>query len=504
MSETSQIKAGAGMPDIAKPANDDAGEVVAPASESAFLETESPPDAALEELKSEVLSAVRGAITGVMNRHQPALPGPELDFDFSLRETEQIATELPPDIQQALAEAVAAGDAPAEASPTAPRGEDSIDLTAEVEMLVATEPAVQMLGAPAEQELPLSPIIEPLPLSLVPSSSAGVPAIHTVPLPPPRRQWPAWTTAVLLSVTGIAVGAGTATLLIEPNALETLRGRVDDQLRNIFETSPTKVAKSVPDDAGSESAPALSVVSGAVVQTAPASTAPEPAHAVAASTQTAPSAAAKADTTEPAKPKTESLAAMVRVASAGDAAVFAHRLAKPLGAGAAVLAGGRSSRLEALAALPPQVAIAAAPTGGEIKPAPTELPTEATAKTAVTVAAVEPAPAPEVAEVESVPAATPLSALARAQAALGKGDVETARLVLQAESEAGQVEGMLLLARSFDPSYLKAIGLDPAKGKREIAEKLYRAWYDRSVELGLVSASVNIERLLQAMARAKP
>jgi hypothetical protein len=499
------------MPDDALPTAENVPATPAAASAALPLESAPPPDAALEELKTEVLSAVRGAITGVMNRHQPALPGPDLDFDFSLREVDTGAAELPPDIQQALSEAVAAADAAddirAEGTPI-----DDVDLTIEADLQTDTEPALEVLEAPADlvQSSPL--VVGPLPLSLVPSSAPGVPVIQIPLPPPPRRQWPAWTTAALLSVTGIAVGAGTATLIIDPNAVATLRDHVGSQLQSLFDSEPSSpVAESAP--AGRDTSRPVAVARatrGADAEEAPASVTPVPAQVTAASTPPQAVPPASTGTGVPASelpaPQTEPLEAVVRIASAGDAATFAHRIAKPLGAGAAVLAAGRSSQLEALAALPPQAAVAAAPTGSEIISAATELPEEPAVNTDDSIAATAPAPAAEAVapEPESVPVPVPLSALARAHAALSKGDVEGARLVLQAESEAGQVEGMLLLARSFDPSYLKAQGLDPGKGERKIAEKLYRAWYDRSVELGLVSASVNIDRLLQAMARAKP
>ena len=63
---------------------------------------------------------------------------------------------------------------------------------------------------------------------------------------------------------------------------------------------------------------------------------------------------------------------------------------------------------------------------------------------------------------------------------------------------------MLALARSFDPSYLAQIGVPASEGKADVAEKLYRAWYQRSVELGLVSEGINLNRLIRAMARVKP
>lgn len=477
-------------------------------------EPEAHPEAALEELKTEVLTAVRGAITGVMSRHQPAVPGPDLDFDFHLREAPASEpAEALPDFQQALSEAIAATDPPAEAgvpteeppSESAPQPFEEVALSGD-EPGVSEEPAL----ADAPQDGPALPDLDPelkvavaegMPLSLVPSASPPVPV--TVPLPLPQRShWPAWTTAALLSLSGIAVGAGAATLLIEPGAVGTLRDRLSDSLQAVVGSgAPPPVAET---GAGKPASAPMATASEAD----PAAASSEPSTTL---VPAQPATAVTAPATEPAvavaaTPEVEPLADAIRVASAGDAAAFAHRMRKPLSAGAIALTSAGSAPSEALAALPPQVATPASATGGETSAVPAGLAKAPPQKAKVAVATAETAPAPEAADEgsASTTATAPLSAMARANAALAKGDVDTARLLLQAESEAGQVEGMLLLARSYDPAYLTTLGIDATKGKREVAEKLYRAWYDRSVKLGLVSEGVNIDRLLRAMARAKP
>jgi hypothetical protein len=136
------------------------------------------------------------------------------------------------------------------------------------------------------------------------------------------------------------------------------------------------------------------------------------------------------------------------------------------------------------------------------------VPAATDAELSTTTASIAPVPALAPAAKLEPPAeiapATPRSPMARANAALQSGDVESARMLLQSESEAGQVEAMLLLARSYDPSYLKLIGVPVAKGNVEAAEKLYRTWYERSVALGLISEGVNLNRLIRAMANTTP
>ncbi len=239
----------------------------------------------------------------------------------------------------------------------------------------------------------------------------------------------------------------------------------------------------------------------------------------------------------PAVPDPITLSRAVRVATASDAAAFARAFGPPVDVSIAFNAARHVTSLDTLAALPAPIAVVDAQESGtdtgssavKLLPAVAEPAQAGQAAVAEPVQA-EPTIATKPAQPEAEPfqtevvvaadsaqlevepptgaessePATILSAMARANEALRNGDVDKARLLLQSESEAGQVEAMLALARSFDPSYLKEIGIAVGKGNAATAEKLYRAWYDKSVKLGLVSEGINLNRLIRAMAKVKP
>lgn len=453
-----------------------------------------PTEAALEELKTEVLSAVRGAITGVMSRHQPAMPQPDLDLDFSLRETE------PPIL------------APLEA-PDAVAGFNSTAVMAGIAPLDAAAPmlpvAMSLAHAPFEQRLTVT-------------------RLPPTPLPPPSRPWPAWTAAAMLSIAGVTVGAGAAILLIDPHVVASFKDRVDRNLEMVlavpgsdnasYGRPDTEVTTTANDRiAGASADPldgtSLLVLSDPIVAAgakATISAAGRPLSArdlidvADAGARVIPRSSGNSRMLAAAEPRSAELdlaklARSVRIATVAEAAAFAHSVVRPAKAGVLAATGGQPVGLEALAALPPPAAVAA----------PVETGAEPAAAAVAIIAAPHPALSASgqsgaVPEVEQTMPAAPLSPMARANAALQNGDVETARMLLLSESEAGQVEAMLALARSYDPSYLKLIGVPSAKGNAGAAEKLYRSWYERSVTLGLISEGINLDRLIRAMARAKP
>ncbi len=180
-----------------------------------------PTDAALEELKTEVLSAVRGAITDVMSRHQPSLPEPDLDLDFSMREPPEASQ---PDFEpKSSMKAPLAPDLEADLNLQTPAEQQTTDFEAGwgPELLLAELPAAPPEPADAEQlVLPISsdPAMVPVLAQL---------AVLPVPVKPPdaaaRRRVPGWTAAALLSMSGLAVGAGAAILLVDPNATAQFR-----------------------------------------------------------------------------------------------------------------------------------------------------------------------------------------------------------------------------------------------------------------------------------------
>ncbi len=561
-----------------------------------------PTDAALEELKTEVLSAVRGAITDVMSRHQPALPEPDLDLDFSLREPPEAPR---PDFEpESSMQAPLAPDLEAGLSLRTPAELQTTDLEAGwgPELLLAELPAAPLEPADPEQfvlPIPSNPAMVPV---LAPLAVLPVPV--KLPDAAARRRVPGWTAAALLSMSGLAVGAGAAILLVDPNATAQFRESfhekfssalavLGEQTEAASEASlndgpPGEVLAAEPATTGSEVAstapeaasPPSEVASTGTEVTLPEATSTE-AEAPASGTEfanltldglpsvldpaaplpysiepppvevrapigakytgapviaLAPIALVPIPVEAPAVSNPIALSRAVRVATASDTAAFARAFELPVDVSIAFNAARHVTSLDTLAALPAPVAVMAAEESGTATgsiavklPAVVEPAQAGQAAVAEPVQAeptiatkpAQPEAEPVQAEVvvaadsaqleaepptgaESSEPATILSAMARANEALRNGDVDKARMLLQSESEAGQAEAMLVLARSFDPSYLMELGIASSKGNAETAEKLYRAWYDQSVKLGLVSEGININRLIRAMARAKP
>jgi hypothetical protein len=463
-------------------------------SEMAPPEPAHPGELALEELKTEVLSAVRGAITGVMNRHQPTMPEPDLDLDFSYREP--------------------------------------VAATAPVSDEVFTPPTTSKEGPSELSEPATTPLADdPLVISLLDVTASQRVAIVQA-LPPvirrnePLRHWPAWPAATLLSMAGIAIGAGAAILLIDPSSTAVLRERITSTVESLADvtaahtndgTTGPALDNPPPTDimAGTSGLPELGrthVPNSDPILAESDDPTSRTAHADASTSSSLPLGTRHAGAPViPIDPTADgqaalsaslrglailSVAATIKIAIAADAATFATDLEQASTAGASATGNGRTAGTHWLAALPPTaVSSASQATGAEvIPPAPVPL---AVKPTIVVLPEFEPVPVPEI-------AAVPLSTMARANEALRNGKVTAARMLLQSESEAGQVEAMLALARSFDPSYLAQIGIPASEGKADVAEKLYRAWYQRSVELGLVSEGINLNRLIRAMARVKP
>lgn len=515
-----------GEADVAEP-------VLELTAETATAMAPGPTDAALEELKTEVLSAVRGAITDVMSRHQPPLPEPDLDLDFSLKEpAEGSPAEISPsDVLEPVdteQEAAADPDPPPNpiiAALTAPP--DTID--APIPAIDDVEPAIRVETAP-----PISIEWAGLASQVPALAEPGVLPVTILPPPVPAKgRLPAWTAAALLSMSGIAVGAGAAILLVDPSSTaeirESLRHRLVALVPGLGEETATSPEKTLADGTpGTTPATEAVTTESEIAALDPPPTASEPAAVPLAIADPGPAKPAGPIGTRysgapviglapvtpaplpagpPVQPDLVALARAVRVASAADAATLAHAFEPPVKLSITFEAARRVTSLDTLAALPAPASLAAPASSGTetgssaINPIPDSKPPQ-TARAATAKPAKGKIAPPTGAE-PTEPVA-PLSAMARANEALRNGDVEKARMLLQSESEAGQVEAMLVLARSFDPSYLKRIGIAAEHGNAVTAEKLYRAWYEQSVKLGLVSEGVDLGRLIRAMARAKP
>ena len=84
----------------------------------------------------------------------------------------------------------------------------------------------------------------------------------------------------------------------------------------------------------------------------------------------------------------------------------------------------------------------------------------------------------------------------RGQEMLGLGDLSAARLLFGRAAEAGSMEAMLAMGRSYDPVVLAVThslaGADPAEAGR---------WYGRAAASGSKEAAALLQRLTAAAAR---
>jgi TPR repeat protein len=72
------------------------------------------------------------------------------------------------------------------------------------------------------------------------------------------------------------------------------------------------------------------------------------------------------------------------------------------------------------------------------------------------------------------------------------GDLSAARLLFGRAAEAGSVEGMLAMGRSFDPVLLSKLNAHPASNPAEAA-----SWYRRAAQAGSAEAAGLGARLAQ-------
>jgi hypothetical protein len=89
------------------------------------------------------------------------------------------------------------------------------------------------------------------------------------------------------------------------------------------------------------------------------------------------------------------------------------------------------------------------------------------------------------------------SMLRRADDLIKSGDLSSARLLLRRVAEAGDARAAFTLAGTFDPSVLKALGLQD--GAPDIA--LARLWYERAARLGSADAPRRLQQLATASAQ---
>ncbi len=91
---------------------------------------------------------------------------------------------------------------------------------------------------------------------------------------------------------------------------------------------------------------------------------------------------------------------------------------------------------------------------------------------------------------------------------INRGDLASARLVLQRAAEAGDPQAALMLAGTYDPILLEKVGIQGFA--RDVVEgfapdaALARTWYERAKELGSAEAVRRLEMLGKRDHRALP
>jgi hypothetical protein len=89
-------------------------------------------------------------------------------------------------------------------------------------------------------------------------------------------------------------------------------------------------------------------------------------------------------------------------------------------------------------------------------------------------------------------------ATSEAQELIDLGKVESARRVL-ADVARQSPEAALMLARSYDPNFLRLVASPDGAPDAKEAERWYRAWHEIASEKGLIMEMDRLERIIKAM-----
>lgn len=376
----------------------------------------------MAELQSEVMTAVRGAIAGVITRHVPDLTLPDIDLDFSV--------------------------------PPAPSAALPLDI------------ALRPDGIPPGQQ-----ILRIDPDAARPESS-----------PEPARRPGQYRSATAVSATVLAIIAGTA---VWDN------GRVPELIRSTLATPAPPLPGALESTRAADSSPGAPT--GILVSepalppalVAAAETAGDPLLAM------GPAAENASSPPNPAAPVTGAPATASAAAESPAADDTPSIATPPRAAVTAEMLGALDPPL-------PGLAVSGAPSqAGSPPPPPGNLSGELTAP-----APQAAAPATATAALEAPPEPVPAASqtVADANGLIESGDVTAGRAVLlKLKNHSETAEIALALARSYDPNILDALARSDAKPDRIEAERWYRRWYDLSVQSGLVSNTVPLQRLIKAM-----
>ena len=103
----------------------------------------------------------------------------------------------------------------------------------------------------------------------------------------------------------------------------------------------------------------------------------------------------------------------------------------------------------------------------------------------------EPEPAPQVEAIRRLDPNEVVASLARANALIASGDVAAARLVLRHPADSGEAQAAMLLAETYDPSFLEKLGVHGFVPNVAMA----REWYEKARKFGAAEATRRLEVL---------
>jgi hypothetical protein len=100
--------------------------------------------------------------------------------------------------------------------------------------------------------------------------------------------------------------------------------------------------------------------------------------------------------------------------------------------------------------------------------------------------------------IREIPQPNIARATSEAQELIDLGKVESARRVL-ADVAKQSPEAALMLARSYDPNFLRLVASPDGTPDAKEAERWYRAWHEIASQQGLVMEMDRLERIIKAM-----
>jgi hypothetical protein len=89
--------------------------------------------------------------------------------------------------------------------------------------------------------------------------------------------------------------------------------------------------------------------------------------------------------------------------------------------------------------------------------------------------------------------------LDKARRLMDSGQIAAARQILEQSALAGTQDGAWLIARSFDPNYLKTITAADASADKAKATERYRRWHEIAGRNGVVMDDARLKRIIDSM-----